>query len=78
MSDKIIVIYCSEDGDKSIYRYTREEFSKKISTMIAEGLTPNFAKAGKIPDLDHFEGYIVIDGDIVEPKPSSVVTKYQL
>lgn len=77
MGDNLIVIYCSEDGDKSIYRYTKADFAKKIEGMLREGSQPKFAEAGKLPNLDYFEGYIVIEGDIIQPTPVETVTKYK-
>jgi hypothetical protein len=81
MGDKVVVIYCSEDGDKSIYRYTKEEFAKEIERMVADGEDPKFARAGDVTDsgfMDHFAGYIIIDGDVIVPQPVKVAIKFKL
>jgi hypothetical protein len=81
MGNNVVVIYCSEDGDKSIYRYTKEEFTKEIERMVEDGESPKFAKPGDVVDsgfMDSFAGYIIIDGDVIEPKPVKVTTKFKL
>lgn len=80
MSDKVIVIYCSEDGDKSIEFTTKNAFMKKMEDYyLKDGIAlPRFAKPGEEVNLDTFSGYILIEGEVIAPKPVEKVTKYEL
>lgn len=80
MSDKVIAIYCSVDGDKSIEFTTKDAFMKKMeSYYLKDGIPlPRFAKPGEELCLDNFSGYILIEGEVVAPKPVETVTKYEL
>jgi hypothetical protein len=79
MSDKLIAIYCSEDGDKSIQFTTKAEFLKQMERDLEDGCSPSkFAKPGEKLDLDHFVGYILIAGEVIVPKAVEKVTKYEL
>ena len=78
MIDKmIVVIYCNEDGDTSIYRMPKSEFLQKLK-LHHWGEDPKFAPTGTVPNLDHFVGLVVVDGDVVEPKPIQTVTEFTL
>ena len=78
MKDIVIVISCSEDGDKTIVRMTKAELLKKLKEHYW-GENPKFAPAGTVPDLDYFGGgLIIIDGDVVEPRPIQTVTEFAL
>lgn len=78
----MIVIYCSEDGDHSIYQMTREEAAKKFEDCVKDGCPPKFATLEQIKKDSGMEcmgdTYIVIDGDLIVPKPIQVATKFQL
>lgn len=79
MSDNLIAIYCSEDGDKSIKFTTKAEFMKKIEEDLKGGCEmPRFAKPGEKVELDYFVGYILIEGNVIVPKAVEKVTKYEL
>lgn len=80
MSDKVIAIYCSEDGDKSIEFTTKPAFMKKMEEdYLKDGIPlPRFAKPGEEINLDCFSGYILIAGDVITPKPVEKITKYEL
>lgn len=80
MGDKIVAIYCSEDGDKSITFTTKAEFMKGIENDYVKygAPLPRFAKPGEQIRLDYFSGYILIEGDVIVPKPVEKVTKYEL
>lgn len=81
----MIIIHCSEDGDHSIRRISKEKFLKDLN----DGQYGDGGDGGRLPvfadpktfdslDLDQFAGYILVDGDIVVPKPQTVVTKFKL
>lgn len=79
MSDKLVVIHCSEDGDKSIRFTTKAEFMKGLERDLKDGSRmPRFAKPGEVIDMDCFSGCILIAGEVIEPKPVEKVTKYEL
>lgn len=79
MGDKVVAIYCSEDGDKSIKFTTKAEFMKGIEADMKDGASfPRFAKPGEKIEMDYFVGYILIEGDVIVPKPVEKVTKYEL
>jgi hypothetical protein len=73
----MIVISCSEDGDKTIYRLTKAEALKRLNDPDHWGNT-KFASANEMPEMDYFVGLIIIDGDIVTPKPAKTVTEWSL
>jgi hypothetical protein len=74
----MIVIHCSEDGDHSVEQLTKEEFLSNLNDG-CYGEKPEFANSKTdLSDLNCFTGYIVVDGDIVVPKPEKVVTKFKL
>lgn len=79
MGDKptVILIHCSEDGDKSIEVIPEETFLKNLNEQYY-GVKPVFAKPGEKIEMDSFSGLILIKGEIVEPKAVSVVKKYEL
>lgn len=79
MSDNLIAIHCSEDGDKSIRFTTKAEFMKMLDEdYIKDGCKlPRFAKPGEKIEMDYFSGYILIAGEVVVPKPVEKVTKYE-
>ena len=74
---QVIVINCSEDGDKSIDIIREETFLEQLNSGYY-GERPVFAKPGEKLDMDYFTGIIVIRGQIVSPKPVDVVKKYEL
>jgi len=80
MSDKLVAIYCSEDGDKSISFTTKADFMRKMEDgYVRHGeKLPRFAQPGEEISLDHFVGYILIAGDVIAPKAIEKVTKYEL
>lgn len=80
MSDKVVAIRCSEDGDKSISFTTKAEFMKKIEDdYVRYGCElPRFAQPGEKIDLDCFAGYILIQGEVIAPKPVEKITRYEL
>lgn len=79
MGDKLIAIYCSEDGDKSIEFTTKTAFMREMEQNLKDGSSmPKFAKPGEKLDLDYFVGYILIEGEVIVPKPVERVTKYEL
>lgn len=73
----MILISCSEDGDHSFGIITKEAFLRHMNEGYY-GDNPVFAEPGKAVDLERFSGYILIDGDIVQPKPVQHVTKYTI
>jgi hypothetical protein len=77
MSDTVLVISCSEDGDKSLHRLTKAELCDRLDEQWY-GESPAFAPPGTVPNMDTFVGLIIIEGDIVVPKPVEKVTRYQL
>jgi hypothetical protein len=77
MNNIVIVINCTEDGDRHVSRLTKAEFLWKFKSD-HWGKKPKFAPAGSVPDMSLFVGIIVIDGDIVVPRPVQVVTEYEL
>lgn len=75
---QVILIYCSEDGDKSINFLSEDQFLKDLNKG-DYGENPTFAMPGEKIDLDCFgPGYILIKGNVVVPKPVNVVKKYEL
>ena len=74
---KVVVIRCSEDGDKSIDVIREETFLEQLNKGYY-GEKPVFAKPGEKIEMDYFVGMIVIKGEIVSPKPVDVVKKYEL
>lgn len=77
----MILIYCSEDGDHGVRRLSKEQFLKNLNSGDYGDLEKiEFAdpKTFDRLDLESFVGYILIDGDIVVPKPETVVTKFKL
>lgn len=74
---QVILIQCSEDGDKSISFVREETFLNDLNNG-HYGERPIFAKPGEKIDLDCFSGIIVIKGEVVSPKPVNVVKKYEL
>ena len=79
MGDQLITIYCSEDGDKSISFTTKAEFMKKIEEdyIRYDCKMPRFAQPVEKINMDHFSGYILIEGNVIVPKPVEKVTKYE-
>lgn len=79
MSDNLIAIHCSEDGDKSIRFTTKTEFMKELERNLKDGCSmPRFAKPGEKIEMDYFSGYILIAGEVIVPKAVEKVTKYEL
>jgi hypothetical protein len=75
----LIVISCSEDGDRSSYRMTKAELLTRLNDKDDWGGGDTvFAPAGGVPDLEYFVGVIIIDGDIVAPHPEKTVTEWAL
>lgn len=74
---QVIVIHCSEDGDKSISVIREEDFLKDLNAGYY-GDKPVFAKPDEKIEMDYFVGMIVIKGNVIQPKPVDVVKKYEL
>ena len=78
MTEKtVILIYCDEDGDKSLRVLSVEAFLKELNAGDL-GENPTFAKPGDKIEMDYFCGYILIKGEIVLPRPVEKVKKYAL
>jgi len=78
MSEKtVILIHCDEDGDKSFRVLSEEKFLRELNAGDF-GDDPTFAKPGDEVDMDCFCGYILIKGEIVQPRPVEKVKKYAL
>lgn len=73
----VIVIYCSEDGEKSMSERDEAEFLAELAQHAKDGEKHSFAPSAKV-DLDYFTGYIVIKGRVVVPNPTEVALKYEL
>jgi hypothetical protein len=73
----LIVIQCNEDGEASLFHITEEQFLTRLNDGTF-GNSPRFAKPGEVSDLDTFTGYILIRGEIIQPKPVEVVKRYGL
>lgn len=73
----VIVIHCSEDGDKSINVIPEETFLADLNHG-HYGEKPVFAKPGEKIEMEYFVGFIVIKGRVVCPIPIEVVKKYEL
>ena len=74
---QVILIHCSEDGDKSIGFVREETFLKDLNDG-HYGDKPVFAKPGEKIEMDYFVGIILIKGEVIQPKPVDVVKKYEL
>jgi hypothetical protein len=77
MSGTVLVISCGEDGDKTLARLTKAELCDRLDEQWY-GEDPQFASPSAVPDLERFVGLIIIDGDIIAPKPVEKVTRYKL
>lgn len=83
----LVVLHCTEDGDKSISFTTKEEF---LRSAMEDGILTGdkgrekgtvlaaFARPGEKIDLDRFVGYILIEGRVVAPVAIEVQTKFRL
>jgi hypothetical protein len=79
--DTVVVIYCSEDGDHSIQQMSRDKFLKRLKDDYKDSKHgPKFFDPSNHDqtDLNTFDGYIVIEGKIVQPKPIEVATEWSL
>ncbi len=88
-ADIVVVIHCSEDGDKTIHRMTKRIFLSRLKDEYW-GPDPKFLERGHLlpaapradlpetSDLGSFVGLVIIDGDITVPKPVQVITEYEL
>lgn len=73
---RVTVLVFREDNTKILRRMTKKEFAEAYTILQDSAGKPlTFADAKDIADLNKFQGAIVIDGDIVKPKP---VTRYEL
>ena len=73
----VILIYCDEGGDKSLEVIQRETFLANLNSG-EYGDSPVFANPDDNIDMDCFVGYILIEGKVIQPKPLTVVTKFEL
>ena len=78
MSQKtVILIHCDEDGDKRFEIIPEEKFLKDMNDG-SYGDNPKFASPDEKIDMDYFCGYILIRGEIIQPKAVDVVKRYEL
>jgi hypothetical protein len=78
MAEKtVILIHCDEDGDKFLRVLSEGAFLKELNDGDF-GDDPTFAKPGDEIKMDYFCGYILIKGEIVQPRPVEKVKKYAL
>lgn len=80
---KLILISCSEDGDHHIEILSEEEFLQRLNRK-DYGDDPKFLpelnmlKAGGSLDLNYAHGYILIRGEVIQPKAKTVVQEFTL
>ncbi len=72
---KFFVIYCSEDGDKSLSEFSAEQLTKALED---EDWGENCSFGNVETDLDYFSGIIIIKGEIVIPKPKDIIKSFSL
>ena len=78
MDKKTVILFRrDEDGDTTFEVVERWKFLEQLNSGYY-GESPIFAKPGEHLDLDIFTGYILIDGEVIQPKPKTVVTKFEL
>lgn len=76
--DIVIVVHVNEDGEPYIHRLTKMEFLKRLKDHYW-GEDIEFQAAGTVPsDMMSCNKFIVIDGDVIEPRPVKVVEEYEL
>lgn len=76
MSDNFFVI-CNSDGDTSVTQLSKEELLKKLE----EKYWGNIEFLEKINERDtNYWGknILIIKGDIISPKPKTVITSYDV
>lgn len=73
-----IVMSFGEDGDPpSFDQLTEVELQERLREKYY-GDRPVFAEPGKKFEPSRFIGVLIIKGEIVKPKPKTVVTEYEL
>lgn len=75
----LLVINFTEDGLYT-YRIEKEEFLEKLNNQYF-GENPKFLSAEDMKEIYEFHwplGLLVIEGEIVQPKPISVVKEFTL
>jgi hypothetical protein len=78
MTEKtVILIHCDEDGDKHFRVLSVEKFLAELNAGDF-GDNPTFANPVDEINMDSFCGYILIKGEIVQPRPVEKVKKYAL
>ena len=73
----MIIICFNEDGDlPTVEELTREEFLKDLNTD-KWGENPAFTPSANI-SVNRFVGLMVIDGEIVQPRPKTTVKTWDV
>lgn len=73
---KYYVIYCDEDGDKTLTVYTKEKLEQELKEMAKDTEYPPVFGDPETVELDSFSGMIIIKGEAVIPEPVDVVKSY--
>lgn len=82
MKSQYVIVVSSSDGDVTIQRLTREQLSQRLKEHYW-GNEPRFLAVADFGQSDWLDltargGIVIIDGDVIVPKPKQVVVEYEV
>jgi hypothetical protein len=78
MTDQYFVISTSEDGDVSMYVYSKDHLEAEIGEGSYLDPKNEWVFDQSISDLRERSGFLIIRGELVSPHPVTKVTKYEV
>lgn len=75
--NKYLIIYCSQDGEHSIERISKEQLERRLNDK-HYGDAPILEMNESRVDFNTQYGVFIIKGEIVLPKPLKVIQQWEI